>query len=64
MIRGVLTKVEQCGFWPEQTSTTMFFLISKRVASERPIALLPRLSAVGAKVEAKNEIHEGHYGRP
>ena len=64
MIRGVLTKVEQCGFSPEQTSTTMFFLISKRVTSERPIALLPKLSTVGAKVEAKNEIHERHYGKP
>ena len=34
-------KVEQSGKWPQQTCTTMFFLIPKNVTSERPIALMP-----------------------
>ena len=38
-----LEKVEQCGKWPQQASTTMFFLIPKNVTSERPIALMPTL---------------------
>ena len=38
-----LEKVEQRGRWPEQTCTTMFFLIPKSVTSERPIALMPTL---------------------
>ena len=39
-----LTKVEQCGLWPEQASTTMFFLCSqKNVTSGSPIASLPTL---------------------
>ena len=39
----LLEKVEQCGRWPQQACTTMFFLIPKNVTSERPIALLPAL---------------------
>ena len=38
-----LEKVEQSGKWPQQACTTMFFLISKNVTSERPIALMPTL---------------------
>ena len=38
-----LKKVEQSGKWPQQACTTMFFLIPKNVASERPIALMPTL---------------------
>ena len=38
-----LEKVEQCGRWPQQACTTMFFLILKNVTSERPIALMPTL---------------------
>ena len=34
-----LEKVEQSGKWPQQACTTMFFLIPKNVASERPLAL-------------------------
>ena len=33
-------KLKQCGRWPQQACTTMFFLIPKNVTSERPIALL------------------------
>ena len=32
----VLAKVEQCGYWPIQASTHLFFLIPKNVTSERP----------------------------
>ena len=32
----VLAKVEQCGYWPVQASTHLFFLIPKNVTSERP----------------------------
>ena len=39
-----LEKVEQSGKWPQQACTTMFFLISKNVTSERPIALMPTLT--------------------
>ena len=39
----LLEKVEQSGKWPQQTCTTMFFLIRKNVTSERPIALMPTL---------------------
>ena len=35
-----MEKVEQCGRWPQQACTTMFFLIPKCVTSERPIALV------------------------
>ena len=35
-----LEKVEQCERWPQQACTTMFFLIPKNVAIERPIALM------------------------
>ena len=38
-----LDKVGQCGRWPQQARTTMFFLIPKSVTSERPIALLPAM---------------------
>ena len=38
-----LEKVEQSGKWPQQECTTMFFLIPKNVASQRPIALMPTL---------------------
>ena len=38
-----LVEVEQSGKWPQHACTTMFFLISKNVMSERPIALLPTL---------------------
>ena len=34
-------KVAQCGRWPQQACTTMFFLIPKNVTSERPAALVP-----------------------
>ena len=33
-------KVAQCGRWPQQACTTMFFLIPKNVPNERPIALV------------------------
>ena len=33
-------QVEQCGRWPQQACTTMFFMIPKHVTSERPIAFL------------------------
>ena len=38
-----LEKVEQKRKWPQQACTTMFLLIPKNVASERPIALMPTL---------------------
>ena len=38
-----LEKVEQSGKWSQQACTTMFFLISKNVKSERPMALMPTL---------------------
>ena len=38
-----LEKVEQCGKWPQQACTAMFFLIPKNVTSEMPIALMPTL---------------------
>ena len=34
-------KVGQSGKWPQQSCTTMFFLIPKNVTSERPIAPMP-----------------------
>ena len=34
-------KVEHSGTWPQQSCTTMFFLIPENVTSERPIALMP-----------------------
>ena len=46
-IRGeiveLLEKVDQSGKWPQQSCTTMFFLIPKNVTIERPIALMPTL---------------------
>ena len=36
-------KVEQCGRWPQQACTTMFFLTPKNVTSARPIALVPTM---------------------
>ena len=39
-----LEKVEQSGTSPQQECTTMFFLVPKNVASERPIALMPTLT--------------------
>ena len=30
-----LENLEQCGKWPQQACTTMFFLIPKKVTSER-----------------------------
>ena len=36
-------KVEHCGEWPVQASTLVFFLIPKKLSSERPIASLPTL---------------------
>ena len=38
-----LEKVEQCGRWPQQACTTMFFIIPKNVTGERPIALMPTM---------------------
>ena len=38
-----LENVEQCGKWPQQACTTMFFLIPKNVTSERTIAHMPTL---------------------
>ena len=35
--------VEQCGRWPQQACTTIFFLIPKNVTSERPITLMPTM---------------------
>ena len=35
-----LENVEQCGRWPQQACTTIFFLIPKNVTSERPLALM------------------------
>ena len=35
--------MEQSGQWPQQTCTTMFFLVPKDVTSERPIARMPTL---------------------
>ena len=32
-------KVEQCGKWPQQACTTMFFLVPKNGTSEHPIVL-------------------------
>ena len=43
-----LEKVEQYGKWPQQACTTMFFLISRNVTSERPNALIPTM--VGGKL--------------
>ena len=40
---GFLENVEQCGRWPPQACTKMFFLIPKNVTSERPIALVPTM---------------------
>ena len=34
-------KGSQSGKWPQQACTTMFFLIPKKVTSERPIVLMP-----------------------
>ena len=52
-----LEKVEQNGKWPQQACTTMFFLIPKSIASERPIAFMPTLirwwEALGALEVAK-----------
>ena len=33
--------VEECGKWPQQACTAVFFLILKNVTSERLTALLP-----------------------
>ena len=38
-----LENVEQSGKWPQQSCTTMFFLVPKDVTSERQIALMPTL---------------------
>ena len=38
-----LEKVEQCVRWPQQACTTMFCMLPKNVASERPIALVPTM---------------------
>ena len=38
-----LGRLEQCWRWPQQNVTIMFVLISRHVASERSIALLPTL---------------------
>ena len=35
-----LEKVEQCGRWPQQACTTMFFLIPNNVARERHVPLV------------------------
>ena len=35
-----LDKAEQSGKWPQQTCTTMFFLVPKNVTSEGSIALM------------------------
>ena len=37
------SKMEQCGRWPQQACTTMFFSIPLNVTSEGPIALLPTM---------------------
>ena len=36
-------KVEPRGKWPQQACTTLFFLTTKNVTSERSIALMPTL---------------------
>ena len=38
-----LEKVLQCGRWPQQARTRMFFLSPKNVTTERPIALMPAM---------------------
>ena len=38
--KRILEKVEQCGKWPQQACTTMFFLIPKNVTDEWAVALL------------------------
>ena len=38
-----LKKVEQCGRFPQQACTRMFFLTPKNVTTERPIALMPAM---------------------
>ena len=38
-----LGNVKQSGKWPQQVCTTMFFLIPKNVAGEKPVALMPTL---------------------
>ena len=38
-----LYKVEQCGYWPVQASTLLFFILPKNVTGEGPISLLPTL---------------------
>ena len=38
-----MKNLEQCGRWPQQACTAMFFLTPKNVTSERPIAFLPTL---------------------
>ena len=37
-------KAEQSGKWPQQSCSTMFFLIRNNGTSERPIALMPTLT--------------------
>ena len=49
-------KVEQSGKWPQQACTTMFFLISKKVTSERPIALMPPLTAPEVAAEVSRRV--------
>ena len=43
VIIDITTTVEQCGFWPAQASTTMFFLLPENVTSDRTIAMWPTL---------------------
>ena len=52
MILDSLTKVEQCGFWPELACTTMIFFRLEFISSERPIPLLPHDDSGAAKDKA------------
>ena len=40
----ILEEVKQSGRWSQQACTTMFFLISTNITSERPIALMTTLT--------------------
>ena len=55
-----MEKVEQCGKWPEQVCTTMFFLILKDITSERPIALMPTMIRWCEALRA-SEMEKWHY---
>ena len=59
-VAAFMEKVEQCGKWPEQACTTMFFLILKNITSERPIALMPTMIRWCEALRA-SEMAKWHY---